>query len=140
MPHIGQCLCGAVTLSVDIDPLGARTCWCRACQKFGGGNGTTNAFFPLDAVESQGALSWFESVADSGNTTHRAFCPKCGTHIFTRGSGAPGFTGIRVSVFDDPHLIAPAAVIWTESAPSWAPLDPNLPHHIKGPDSPLIKA
>jgi hypothetical protein len=138
MPHTGQCLCGAVTLSVSVDPLGARSCWCRACQKFGGGNGTTNAFFPLDSVQSEGELTWYESTADSGNTTNRAFCPKCGAHVFTRGTGAPGFTGIRVSIFDDCNLIAPQAIIWTESAPRWAKLDPDLPHHRKGPDSPAI--
>lgn len=136
MSNAGQCLCGAVTLAIDADPIGARTCWCRDCQKFGGGNGTTNAFFPADAITTSGALNWYESIADSGNTTQRAFCPNCGSHIFTKGSGRPDLCGVRLSVLDDSDLIAPQAVIWTDSAPNWAALDPRLPHFPKAPPAP----
>lgn len=136
MAHSGQCLCGDVRISVEGDALGARTCWCRTCQKFGGGNGTTNAFFRADAISTTGALSWFENVADSGNTTNRAFCPRCGSHIFTKGSAAPDFCGIRVSILDDSSAFAPQAIIWTDSAPAWAVFDPKLPTFPKAPPLP----
>jgi hypothetical protein len=131
--HSGRCLCGAVTVALDADPVGARTCWCRDCQKFGGGNGTTNAFFPAASVSHTGDVTWYDSTADSGNTTNRAFCPRCGSHIFTKGSGRPDLCGVRVSILDDSNLVAPQAVIWTDSAPAWAALDPNLPHFPKAP-------
>jgi hypothetical protein len=35
--------------------------------------------------------------------------------------------------------MAPQAIIWTDSAPSWAVLDPALPHHGKGPQTPAIE-
>lgn len=133
MSHTGRCLCGAVTLAIAGDPVGARTCWCRDCQKFGGGNGTTNAFFVADSIAHDGELSWYESLAESGNTTHRAFCPTCGSHVFTKGSGAPELCGVRVSMLDDSDLIAPQAVIWTDSAPAWAAPDPGLPNFPKAP-------
>ncbi|WFL77026.1 GFA family protein [Altererythrobacter arenosus] len=138
MAHTGRCLCGQVTVSIESEPLGARTCWCRDCQKFGGGNGTTNAFFAFASVSTQGELTWYESTADSGNTTRRAFCPACGSHIFTRSSAAPDFGGVRLGVFDDKDLIAPQAVIWTDSAPDWAYLDPDLPHFPKAPPVPSV--
>lgn len=140
MPHTGQCLCGAVKVSIAEDALGARTCWCRTCQKFGGGNGTTNAFFRAAAITTEGELSWFDNVADSGNTTSRAFCPQCGSHIFTKGSGAPDFCGVRVSVLDDSDTFPPQAVIWTDSAPAWAVFDPKLPHFPKAPPPPPQQA
>ena len=133
MPHTGRCLCGSVTLSIDGDPLGARTCWCTDCQKFGGGNGTTNAFFRVEQVSSSGELTWYESIADSGNTTRRAFCPACGTHVFTSSSARPDFLGVRISMLDETDLVAPQAVIWTDSAPPWAALDPDLPRFPKAP-------
>jgi hypothetical protein len=136
MAYSGQCLCGAVNIRIDAEPLGARTCWCRTCQKFGGGNGTTNAFFLLDSITTEGDLSWFENIADSGNTTWRAFCPTCGSHVFTKGSGAPKFCGVRLSMIDEGAAIAPQAVIWTDSAPKWAALDPSLPHFPKAPPAP----
>ena len=134
--HTGHCLCGAIKISVAAEPLGARTCWCRTCQKFGGGNGTTNAFFPEKAIVTEGTLTWFESTADSGNITRRAFCPACGTHVFTKGSGAPQLCGVRVSMFDDRNAFPPKAIIWTDSAPNWAKLDPALPHFPKAPPPP----
>lgn len=140
MSHKGQCLCGAVTINVESDPVGARTCMCRDCQKFGGGTGTTNAFFVAETIKQDGDLSWYESTADSGNITNRAFCPKCGSHVFTRGSGAPHLCGVRVSMFDDPNLIAPQAVIWTDSAPEWAAIDTTLPNFPKAPPAPPPKA
>jgi len=136
MPHIGRCLCGAITISIAGDPLGARTCMCRDCQKFGGGSGTTNAFFRVDDVSSSGPLSWYESTADSGNRTRRGFCSVCGSHIFTAGSGAPQFQGVRLSALDNSDLIAPQAVIWTDSAPAWAAIDPDLPRFPKAPPPP----
>ncbi|HVR91855.1 MAG TPA: GFA family protein [Novosphingobium sp.] len=138
--HTGQCLCGAVKLSLDADPIGARTCWCRDCQKFGGGNGTTNAFFPVDAIHCEGEVSWYDSVADSGNRTSRGFCPKCGSPIFTKGSGRPDMCGVRVSILDDSNLFAPQAVIWVDSAPKWAAIDPALPHYPKAPPAPPVQS
>jgi hypothetical protein len=120
-----------VTLSIDNEPLGARTCWCRDCQKFGGGNGTTNAFFLAAEVRHSGPVTWYESTADSGNRMRRGFCSVCGSHVFTGGSGAPALVGVRAGALDDSDLIAPQAVIWTDSAPSWAALDAHLPQYPK---------
>ncbi len=138
--HTGQCLCGAVTISIGSDPIGARTCWCRDCQKFGGGNGTTNAFFRVDDISFIGELTWYDSIADSGNSTRRAFCPLCGSHVFTQGAGAPHLRGVRLSMLDDTNVIAPQAVIWTDSAPRWAAIDPSLPRFPKAPPAPPPKA
>lgn len=118
---------------MESDPVGARTCLCRDCQKFGGGNGTTNAFFAADDVAYDGDLTWYEGTADSGNTTWRAFCPTCGSHVFTRGSGRPDIFGVRLGALDDSELIAPQAVIWTDSAPAWLAIDPLLPSFPKAP-------
>lgn len=136
MAHTGRCLCGAVILSIDSDPIGARTCLCRDCQKFGGGSGTTNAFFAAASISQSGELTWYEGTADSGNTTWRAFCPRCGSHVFTKGSGRPDLCGVRVSMLDESDLIAPQAVIWTDSAPKWVVADPALPHFPKAPPPP----
>lgn len=133
MPHTGQCLCGDVRLSITSDPISARSCWCKHCQKFSGGNGTTNVFFHEDAVSFDGEVTWFEGTADSGNTTLRAFCPRCGSHVFTRGSGNPEIWGVRIAMLDDPDLAAPTAIIWTDSAPKWAVFDPELRQFPKAP-------
>jgi hypothetical protein len=32
MTHQAGCLCGAVRIGIEAEPLAARMCWCRLCQ------------------------------------------------------------------------------------------------------------
>jgi hypothetical protein len=138
--HTGQCLCGQVTFTIDAEPVGARMCWCRDCQRIASGSATVNVLFPEEAVHYSGSLSKFEMVADSGNTVERGFCPKCGAQMYSRTVTPKGMPmRVRAGTLDDPELMAPMALIWVESAPSWAALDPALPKHRKGPGSPLVE-
>lgn len=73
----GQCLCGAVRLtSPDAREIGA--CHCGFCRRWGGG--------PLLAVhcgpdvQLQGAEH--ATVYASSAWAERAFCSKCGTHLY----------------------------------------------------------
>jgi hypothetical protein len=134
MTHSGQCFCGQVRYEIDANPLGCRSCWCRDCQYIASGSATTNVLFPEDAVRFEGAIATIDKIADSGNKVERGFCPKCGSQLFSRTvepSGAP--IRIRAGTLDNRELCPPTAAIWTDSAPSWAVLDPDLPHHPKGP-------
>jgi hypothetical protein len=73
-------------------------------------------------------------VADSGNTVERGFCPTCGAQMYSKTLEPAGLPmRVRAGTLDDPELMAPTAIIWADSAPSWAPLDPRLPHYPKGP-------
>ena len=123
----GGCLCGAVRYTIDAEPIATRTCWCRLCQYLGAGNGTTSTKFPTEAIRLTGEVRWYDSIADSGNAMTRGFCPTCGTPLFTKAVDAPDVTGVRIGSYDDPALHRPAQVIWTASAPAWAPIDPTLP-------------
>jgi hypothetical protein len=132
--HTGQCLCGQVTFRIDADPVGARMCWCRDCQRIASGSATVNVLFPEEAVHYSGEIARFGMIADSGNTVERGFCPRCGAQMYSRTVTPAGMPmRVRAGTLDDPELMAPTALIWTSSAPSWAMLDPALPHHPKGP-------
>lgn len=136
MPHTGQCLCGQVRFTIDAMPLGARMCWCRDCQRIASGSATVNVLFPEEAVHYQGDMTTLRLVADSGNIVERGFCPRCGAQMFSRTVEPPGMPmRVRAGTLDDPELMAPQAIIWASSAPSWAPLDPALPQFPKGPPS-----
>lgn len=132
----GGCQCGAVRYAVAADkPVGTRLCWCRGCQYRAAGNATVNAIFKSENVTSTGDISWHEGEADSGNHMRRGFCDRCGTQIFSQSSGSAHLMVVRVGTLDNPAIGAPASIIWTESAPAWAQLDPALPHHPRGPES-----
>lgn len=134
MSASGQCFCGQVRLAADAEPIASRICWCRDCQRIASGSPTVNVLFPEAAVTFSGEIATFEKTADSGNLIERGFCPRCGSQLYSKTlepKGAP--IRIRAGVLDDPDLLAPQAIIWTESAPSWAVFDPALPHHPRGP-------
>jgi len=134
MPHTGQCFCGQVKLTIDAEPSAARMCWCRDCQRIASGSPTVNVLFPEEAVTFEGDIATLRKVADSGNLVERGFCARCGSQIFSKSIEPAGMPiRIRAGTLDDPELMAPQAIIWTSSAPSWAVLDPKLPHHPKGP-------
>jgi hypothetical protein len=135
MTHAGGCLCGQVRFTIEAEPQGARICWCRDCQRIASGSPTVNVLFAADAVHYTGEITLFERVADSGNVVERGFCPSCGAQLFSRHKDGSGPTRVRAGTLDNPELMAPQAIIWTDSAPSWAVLDPALPHHPKGPES-----
>lgn len=121
------CLCGQIRIAINGEPVRVRTCWCRDCQYWGAGNGTTNAAYRTADLDISGEVSWYESVADSGNGVKRGFCPTCGTPLFTGNTAFTEFLAIRVGAFDDPSSVKPTETIWTASAPDWAVFDPDLP-------------
>ena len=138
MTYGGHCLCGAVRYSIDAEPLDMRLCWCRDCQYIASGSPTVNVLFPEESVHFEGDMGMIEMVADSGNTVQRGFCTKCGSQLFSATLKPKGLPmRIRAGTLDNPDLMSPSAIIWAESAPNWASLDPDLPQHVRGPDSPL---
>lgn len=137
--HTGQCLCGQITYTIDAEPLGARACWCRDCQRIASGSATVNVLFPEEAVVYKGDIGTIAMTADSGNTVERGFCPQCGAQLYSKTVEPAGMPiRVRAGTLDDPELMAPQSLIWVESAPSWAPLDAKIPHFARGPGSARI--
>ncbi len=128
MPISGGCLCGQLRYEVASEkPIVVRVCWCRVCQYVGAGSGTVNAIFPKAALTTTGERTVYTSQADSGATMRRAFCPTCGTPVFSEADPRPDFVVVRVGTLDDPEIGKPAGTIWTKSAPSWACIATDLP-------------
>lgn len=130
MAHAGSCLCGQVQYTIAAEPVGARMCWCRDCQKIASGSATINILFPAGSVQFAGEIATWAKIADSGNRIARGFCTQCGTHLFARLADRDDETiRIRAGTLDNPELMAPQAIIWTASAPSWARFDSSVPQY-----------
>ena len=132
----GGCLCGAVRYETTAQPITTRYCWCRMCQFFATGNAAVSACFLSAGMTITGDTRDFVSVADSGNTMHRRFCPICGTHLFSEAAARPHLIFVRAGTLDDREVARPAATIWTAEAPSWACLDERLPTFTGQPPPP----
>lgn len=132
-PYTGRCLCGAVTLRANAGPVATRQCWCRQCQSLAAGGPTNNAIFRVDDVTVEGELGQSSWQAASGNTLTFRFCPECGTQVYGQSSARPHLMTIRIGMFDQPHDLRPEMVIWTDEAPDWAVIDPELECHPRQP-------
>ena len=123
----GGCLCGAVRYESRAEPITARMCWCRFCQYIAAGNAAVSACFLTARMKISGETRDYQSVADSGNTMHRRFCPTCGVHLFSQAEARPHLIFVRAGTLDDPNMVKPAATIWAAKAPAWACIDASLP-------------
>lgn len=82
----GHCLCGDVTITVDgtHDPrVGA--CHCRMCQRWAGG-----LFLCFHADASAVTVKGEVMRYRSSSFAERAFCPRCGSHLWFNDIGPGG--------------------------------------------------
>ena len=129
----GGCQCGALRYDCSAELLFAGNCHCRDCQKATGGAYVPAFAVPVDAVNITGALKYYESRADSGNTFSRGFCPTCGSRVFGKSSGFPQFLLITAGSLDDPSRFKPSMDFFTASAQAWDHMNPMLPKFPKQP-------
>ncbi|WP_407168017.1 GFA family protein [Bradyrhizobium sp. ORS 111] len=75
----------------------------------------------------------FTSKADSGNDIVRAFCPTCGSGIYSLTAGMPHFIFLRASALDDTSLYTPQLAVWAARAPAWDVVPSHLPAFAEAP-------
>lgn len=136
MTYTGRCSCGAVTLTIEAEPVATRQCWCRQCQKIAAGGPTHNALFHTAAITMIGATGHNSYTAASGNTLTHEFCAECGTQILGHSSARPQFRVVRFGVLDEGHGLKPTAAIWLDDAPDWATIDPAVERWPQQPPAP----
>ena len=129
----GGCLCGQVRYECSADPLFMGNCHCRDCQKASGGAYEPDIGLPAAALKITGAVKYYDSKADSGNTLSRGFCPECGASLFGKTSALPDLAMITAGSLDDPSLYKPTLDIFTASAQPWDHMNPALAKFPKMP-------
>ncbi|MGC6471892.1 MAG: GFA family protein [Parvibaculales bacterium] len=116
----GSCLCGAVTYTYDRERADqALNCHCRDCQKVTGAGKVTVVGFPQDAVQIDGDYKIFEKLGTDGSHVRRAFCPDCGSQLFTFVREFEGFMFVKAGTMDDASWVQPVANCWTPSGHDW---------------------
>jgi hypothetical protein len=111
----GQCLCGAVRFSGEIDRAGGvHVCHCRLCRRWSGGPFMGAGFSGAVAVEGDAPV-WFRS---SGHG-ERGHCAVCGTVLFWRSPGVAGGWVVNVHALDPGHGLAITEHIWTDEKPDF---------------------
>lgn len=115
----GQCLCGAVTLSITGEPKFALTCYCSDCSRVTGTGHAVQVAFDKDAVSISGPMKTYERPADSGNMLGFGFCSDCGSPITKLTERAPGLTFLYAGALDDPGVVPEPKTYFEESRQPW---------------------
>lgn len=117
----GGCHCGQITFRAEVDPDHILICHCTDCQTLSGSAYRTVAPAKEGTFETiSGKLKMYEKTAEDGSIRIQAFCPDCGTPIYSSPpQGTPGFFGIRVGAIKQRGQLVPKNQIWTRSSQTW---------------------
>lgn len=131
--YTGGCACGAIHYEIAAEPVMAGICQCRDCQRASGTGQTAQMAFPRNAVQLTGQATHWDKPADSGNVVTRAFCPKCGSPVYSTNAAMPALFFVRAASLDNPGRYHPQMVVWAASGHAWDHTDPALPRFDKMP-------
>lgn len=117
----GKCHCGQITYSAEVDPEKVSLCHCADCQMLTGSAYRVNVPAPKEQfVLHTGEPKSYIKTADSGNKRKHAFCPNCGTPIYSSAVTDPPSFSLRVGCLDERAQLSPQRQIWCDSALPWA--------------------
>ena len=116
----GRCHCGFVTYEAEVDPAQSEICHCTDCQTL---TGTTfRVSVPTPAKDFRllgGEPATYVRVAESGNRRLQAFCPRCGTPLWSTQAVNPTSYTLRVGALAQRSALPPQRHYWTRSAQPW---------------------
>lgn len=133
-PLTGGCACGAVRFEVTAPFQTAGYCHCHRCQRRSGMTSSLGAMVDAAAFAVVEGAAELRSWTPPGGRS-KAFCVRCGGHLFSGELGVTETIGVRLGAVDGDPGIRPSWHQWVDSAPDWDPLpDDGLPR-FPGPRS-----
>lgn len=122
----GRCLCGACSYEIVGDPIVVAECHCLDCQHISGAGHSTGAMFNESGIKLTGNPATFSLPSDAGNTVTRIFCSACGSPLFGKNSGMPGFMTVTMGTLDASDHLIPQVAIFTRTTKTWDAIGANL--------------
>ncbi len=128
----GRCNCGRVEIRITgkVGPL--VYCHCTRCQRASGSAFSANVdvrtrYLNADAIRAA-VTEWPSSPG-----VWRAFCPRCGSPVYSRRDHAPDILRIRLGLLDEDPGRRALARFYVDDAAAWYTIDDDLPRHPAGP-------
>ena len=118
----GACHCGFITIAGEVDPERVTICHCTDCQTSTGSAFRVSVPLPGHTMTMTGQpATYLKTTAASGNPRLQAFCPKCGSPIYstTPGDGVQASYTLRVGILRQRDQLTPKRQIWVRSARPW---------------------
>lgn len=116
----GGCHCGFITYEAEIDPDKVGICHCTDCQTLTGTAFRVSVPTARDAFNLRtGQPKIYVKTAESGNRRAQAFCPECGTPIYSAAAIDPPTFNLRVGTVRQRAELPPKSQAWFRSARDW---------------------
>lgn len=126
--HHGQCLCGAVRVTVRGPLEDPSACHCGQCRRWTG-HVWADVTIPDDRLTIEGgeSLRWFRSSEEA----ERGFCAACGSSMFWRGIDS-GRTAVGMGCFEAPTGTRLTRHIYTADKGDYYDIADGLPQRSAG--------
>ena len=117
----GNCHCGHITFSAEVDPDLVIICHCTDCQTLSGTAYRTVVAAIEDTFKIlSGDPKIYVKLAENGSKRAQAFCAVCGTPIYSAPEGeGSSFFGIRVGAIKQRDQLIPKTQYWCRTAQTW---------------------
>jgi len=116
----GACHCGLITYEAAIDPEHVGICHCTDCQTLSGSAFRTYVLAPRDGFRLlTGQPKIYVKTGESGARRTQAFCPECGTPVYSSATSDPQVFSIRAGTARQRNELIPRSQIWSRSAQAW---------------------
>ncbi|MCF8173614.1 MAG: GFA family protein [Burkholderiaceae bacterium] len=135
MPVSGACHCGSIRFTAQIDPTRVLLCHCADCQTLSGSAFRANVPATLESFKLTGTKprEYLKTAASGAKRLH-AFCPDCGTPLYSCATENATRVFLRLGAIHQRAMLRPALQIWQRSAAPW------LDNLVKLPGSPEQQA
>ena len=118
----GACHCGYITIEGEADPEKTNICHCTDCQTGTGAAFRVSVPVPGTSFRITGEpTNYVKTTAESGNSRVQAFCPRCGSPIYSTspGEGVQPSYMVRVGILRQRREFLPKKQNWFRSALPW---------------------
>ena len=124
----GKCHCGAITYRAVVDPNKVSLCHCTDCQLLSGSAYRVSVLAPRSTFELlTGQPKIYVKTAESGTKRAHAFCPDCGTPVYSAAIADTPAYSLRVGCLEQRAELPPRRQIWCRSAVPWSAELTELP-------------
>jgi hypothetical protein len=127
----GRCHCGYVTFEAEADAKNTAICHCADCQMLSGSAFRTVVLTQKGSFKIRsGELKIYVKKSESGTQRPQAFCPECGTPIYSTIIGEePKVYSVRVGTVRQRAELAPRVQLWSRSAQHRVTSIASIPKH-----------
>ena len=132
----GGCHCGSIAYEADVDPEKVTICHCTDCQTLSGSAFRTVVPVSREAFKLlRGQPKIYVKTAESGAKRAQAFCPECGSPIYSAAASDTPAYSLRVGTIRQRASLQPKARIWCRSASDWIDEIGSIKRFDKQPDT-----